>query len=300
NPSPTSVGSGSVTWNQSALGFFQERDLHVRLQVPPDVGLLGTELFATITTTPANTDGDPANNTATAAVTVTGSYDPNDKTAFTSSRTSDASFLLDQDEWIDYVIRFQNTGTDTAFNVIVTDTLPHVLDPASISLVAASHPHVWSMEAQGTLKFIFPMILLPDSNVNEPASHGLISFRIRPRQPVLPGTTIANIANIHFDFNPPVITEPSVLVAEFSTEVDEAAKNTIEVWPVPAKDRLNIRASSTITSVRVLAHDGREVNIPTPGAPSSLDVSGLHAGAYLLVVGFEGGATSHAHFIIHQ
>ncbi|MGV3637933.1 MAG: SprB repeat-containing protein, partial [Flavobacteriales bacterium] len=26
NPSPTSVGSGSVTWSQSALGFFQERD----------------------------------------------------------------------------------------------------------------------------------------------------------------------------------------------------------------------------------------------------------------------------------
>ena len=34
-----------------------------------------------------------------------------------------------------------------------------------------------------------------------------------PVQPV----KIENIANIYFDFNPPIITEPSVLVAEFST-----------------------------------------------------------------------------------
>ncbi|MBK9629212.1 MAG: DUF11 domain-containing protein [Flavobacteriales bacterium] len=115
------------------------------------------------------------------------------------------------------MIRFQNTGTDTAFNVVVTDTLPSTLDPATISLVTASHANTWSLQGQGTLKFILPNILLPDSNVNEPMSHGLISFRIRPKQPLTAGTVIENIANIYFDFNPPVITEPSVLVAEFST-----------------------------------------------------------------------------------
>jgi len=211
DPTPTSQGGGTITWDQSALGFFQDREIQVRLQVPPDVGLIGTELLANVTIATAITDGDLANNSATSAVTVTGSYDPNDKTAFTSTRASNASFLLDQDLWIDYVIRFQNTGTDTAFNIIVTDTLPTFLDPASISMVAASHPHVWSVEGQGTVKFIFPMILLPDSNVNEPSSHGLISFRIRPRSPLTAGTVIENIANIYFDFNPPVITEPSVL-----------------------------------------------------------------------------------------
>ncbi|MBK9629215.1 MAG: hypothetical protein IPO56_16370 [Flavobacteriales bacterium] len=60
--------------------------------------------------------------------------------------------------------------------------------------------------------------------MNEPRSHGFVTFRIRPRTPVLPGTVIENIANIYFDFNPPVITEPSVLVAEFSTGCNNRTK----------------------------------------------------------------------------
>ena len=55
---------------------------------------------------------------------------------------------------------------------------------------------------------------------NEAASHGFVSSGSSLcRSP--PGTVIENIANIYFDFNDPVITEPSVLVAEFSTGVEE-------------------------------------------------------------------------------
>src|SRR5690606_8518432 len=103
-------------------------------------------------------------------------------------------------EWIDYTIRFQNTGTDTAFNVLITDTLPAYLDPGSFVVGAASHNFTWELRDAGTLKFSFPDILLPDSNANEAASHGFVSFRIKPREPVLPGTMIENFANIYFDF----------------------------------------------------------------------------------------------------
>jgi len=246
------------------------------------VGLIGTELLASATIATANTDGDLADNTATSAITVTGSYDPNDKTAYTSSRASNASFLLDQDLWIDYVIRFQNTGTDTAFNIIVTDTLPIFLDPASISMVAASHPHVWSVEGQGTVKFIFPMILLPDSNVNEPSSHGLISFRIRPRSPLTAGTVIENIANIYFDFNPPVITEPSVLVAEFSTGVDEARDSALSVYPNPATASIAV-VGEDLASVRIISLEGRVLHQErVEAAPHRMDVHFLAAGTYFM------------------
>ena len=147
---PTPVVSGNtLTWNQSALSLFQDRDYFIRLQVPPDVGLIGTDLLASAGVSTANTDGELSNNTANAAITVTGSYDPNDKTAFTSTRASESLYFVNEDEWIDYVIRFQNTGTDTAFNVVVTDTLPSTLDPATISLVSASHSHTWMMQGQG-------------------------------------------------------------------------------------------------------------------------------------------------------
>ena len=216
NPTPSSVAGNVLTWTSPQLVMsqvFEHKDISVRTQVPPDVGLIGSTLTTTAQLVTANTDGNLANNSAVSDQLVTGSFDPNDKLARTSSRASAEHYYIEEDEWIDYTIRFQNTGTDTAFNVIITDTLPSTLDPASISWGAASHVHSRAVVGQGVLKFIFPNVLLPDSNVNEPLSHGFVSFRIRPRQPVLPGTIIENTANIYFDFNPPVITAPSTLTA---------------------------------------------------------------------------------------
>ncbi|MBK9176963.1 MAG: hypothetical protein IPM46_11655 [Flavobacteriales bacterium] len=51
-----------------------------------------------------------ANNTASIAQVITGSVDPNDKTARTNNGSSTV-WTIDEDEWIDYLIRFQNTGT---------------------------------------------------------------------------------------------------------------------------------------------------------------------------------------------
>lgn len=210
SPSPTNLSGNTITWDQAQLTAWQSRSYTIRCQVPPDINLLGYELVATANVATANTDGNLANNSATNLRTITGAYDPNDKLAYTSSGNSDV-WYVDEDEWIDYTIRFQNTGTDTAFHVVITDTLPSNLDPGSIVIGASSHTFTWELRDQGTLKFYFPNILLPDSNVNEPRSHGFASFRIKPREPVLAGTTIENTANIFFDFNPPVITAPSVL-----------------------------------------------------------------------------------------
>ena len=210
SPTATVVGN-SYTWNLSMTSAFQHREVRLRMRVPPDVGLIGSTLSTTATVATANTDVDLTNNSVISQQLVTGSFDPNDKIATTSSRSSGTNYLVGLDDWIDYTIRFQNTGTDTAFNVVVIDTLPATLDPATIQWGPSSHPCTRSLEANGTLKFIYANILLPDSNENEPLSHGYVSFRIRPKLPVVAGAVIENIANIYFDFNPPVITDPSVL-----------------------------------------------------------------------------------------
>ena len=54
--------------------------------------------------------------------------------------------------------------------------------------------------------FIFNNIQLPDSNVNEPASHGFVKFKINQRANNPLGTVIENKAGIYFDFNEAVIT----------------------------------------------------------------------------------------------
>ncbi|MBK8497776.1 MAG: hypothetical protein IPL52_02895 [Flavobacteriales bacterium] len=132
-PAPSNVSGNTITWNNAGgLYYFQHRDISVRLQVPPDVGLIGTDLQTTATVTPNAADVNAANNSATVITTVTGSYDPNDKTATTSSAWSRDLYYIDVDQWIDYTIRFQNTGTDTAFTVVITDTLPTTLDASSL------------------------------------------------------------------------------------------------------------------------------------------------------------------------
>ena len=62
------------------------------------------------------------------------------------------------------------------------------------------------MEKDGELVFSFDDILLPDSNVNEPESHGFVKFKVLPNKELAPLTTLKSPANIYFDFNPPITT----------------------------------------------------------------------------------------------
>lgn len=213
-PAPSSVSGNSIAWNLSAMPVFQQRSITLRVQVPADVGLIGTALISTVTVATALTDGDLSNNTDTDVRTVTGSFDPNDKVARTASGDGVVlNYAPESDDWIDYTIRFQNTGTDTAFHVWITDTLPAGLDAGSLRMGAASHSSQWELTQQGVLKVRFPYILLPDSNVNEARSHGFVSFRVSPTDGALveAGDQVINTANIFFDFNPPVITDPCVV-----------------------------------------------------------------------------------------
>ena len=133
-----------------------------------------------------------------------GSFDPNDKQAFPNGIGTE--HIIFHDTELEYMIRFQNTGTDTAFKVVIRDTLSPFLDPVSVRPGASSHPYTWTLQNTGALKFTFDDIMLPDSNVNEMLSHGFVKFKIKQQPGNLPGTLIHNQAAIYFDFNAPVIT----------------------------------------------------------------------------------------------
>jgi len=284
-PAPTLVAGNTITWEFPDVAFPSPLQIQVTTQVPANINLLGTQLLSTASVATVNEDGNNGNNTATIHRTITAAVDPNDKLAVTSLGNTSV-WYINEDEWIDYTIRFQNTGTDTAFNVLITDTLPPSLDPASIVWGAASHAHSRSLEGHGILKFHFPNILLPDSNVNEPGSHGFVGFRIRPRQPVLPGTLIENTANIFFDFNPPVITEPSVLVAEFSTGVENHTPPRISLLPNPATDRIQLADPTHATGTRwwsIVTIDGRTIRTGQgPFPPEGISIVPLSSGTYAL------------------
>jgi hypothetical protein len=173
-----------------------------------------------------------------------GAFDPNDKLAFPRGYGDER--LIEKNTPIEYLIRFQNTGTDTAFKVVILDTLSLHLEPVSVVPEAASHPYRFEILDENVLRFTFDNIMLPDSNVNEPASHGFVKFAIR-QQPNLPlGTVIENSAAIYFDFNEPVITETVFLTIgehfiEVVNDVTEPRRDrgNISIWPNPASNVVN-------------------------------------------------------------
>ena len=76
-------------------------------------------------------------------VAIKGSYDPNDKSATPKLNT----VQLANGDYIYYTIRFQNTGTDTAFSIVVTDTLNSLLQPATLQMIGTSHPCIITVKS---------------------------------------------------------------------------------------------------------------------------------------------------------
>lgn len=139
---------------------------------------------------------------------VRASYDPNDKTGFPMGLGTPHDILPNQQ--LQYMIRFQNTGTDTAFTVLVRDTLDVDLDIFSVTAGVASHSYTFRMYGPRVLEWRFDNILLPDSTTNEPGSHGFLTFTVNQKKNLPNGTTILNEADIYFDFNAPVITNTTL------------------------------------------------------------------------------------------
>ncbi len=165
-----------------------------------------------------------------------GSYDPNDKQGFPLGVGAD--HMIPQEQEIEYLVRFQNTGTYAATNVIVLDTLDASLDVSTLRPGSSSHPYEMHVLGSGVLQFVFENIMLPDSNANEPGSHGFFQFAIQPKAGLQDGTVIKNEAAIYFDFNLPVITNQTrhTLGSQFLNVSNVSLRPglALEVFPNPA------------------------------------------------------------------
>ncbi|WMX15991.1 DNRLRE domain-containing protein [Aureispira sp. CCB-E] len=183
-------------------------------------------------------ENDAPADIAVECAEVRSSYDPNDKRVIPAG--VGAQHYVDQNIMLDYKIRFQNTGNDTALNIVIKDTLSPYLDLSSIQIGASSHSYSFSIENGRALKFSFNNIMLPDSNVNEPLSHGFVKFKIKqlPNLPI--GTVINNSASIYFDYNAPVLTNNTFLtigdmnhILTVNTEEIEKETININIYPNP-------------------------------------------------------------------
>ncbi|MBK7681655.1 MAG: SprB repeat-containing protein [Bacteroidetes bacterium] len=230
NSNPAGVVSGnSITFTYSNLLPMETRTFFSTYLLP---GAGNTMYTSTHASTFDGSGSLLSTDTNLNAFVVLCSWDPNDKEV--SPIGVGANHQVFMDEELRYLIRFQNTGNDTAFNIIVTDTISPKLNINSLFVISTSHL-CWIEKIGGELmRFHFDDILLPDSNVNEPASHGYIYFRIKGSQTNPDPTVVTNSANIYFDFNPPVITNSTLTT--FSN-------STVGIAPISGKEAGTIRLS---------------------------------------------------------
>lgn len=282
------VNGNTITWQDTALGLFEHSNFQVQFNVPAFVPL-GTP-YSYTASVPTAGDVTPNNNTFVANASVRGAYDPNDKTCNTEhlypGYGSDTELI--------YTIRFQNTGNDTAFTVVLRDTLSPLLQANTLRLVNASHPRcdLSFMDNARALSFIFPNINLVDSFTNEPLSHGFVQYAIKP-QPGLPiGTTIENTADIYFDYNAPIRTNTTVTSVDVVGIPQVTGEEALRVYPNPTGGRLRVEAPQPLdedAKLMVFDMTGRALlEMPFVGSVAELSLERLAVGVYTLALVQEG------------
>lgn len=221
-----------------------------------------------------------------------GSFDPNDKSALPKGY-GDVHHYVSNNTSIDYTIRFQNTGTDTAFNIIILDTISNYFDVSSIYLSTASHPYVWSIENGNILKVMFNNIMLPDSNINESLSHGFFKYSISQKSNNPVGTILNNSASIYFDNNLPIKTNQtwhtvgnnfSYVNLDLTVQKTYTSYATVKVYPNPFQEKVNIHIEGIPPlNLKVYIYDclGRLVKTKQVyDTTISIDREKLHNGIY--------------------
>ncbi|MCW1148457.1 T9SS type A sorting domain-containing protein [Flavobacterium lacisediminis] len=290
NPVYNSSVTNSFTWNYSNLQPFETREIGIVFNVnsPMETPAVnnGDILNYTATITTANTDETPTDNTFTLDQIVVGSYDPNDKTCLEGTTITPSEV----GNYVHYVIRFENTGTFPAENIVVKD----MIDLAKFdieTLVPLKSSHDFYTRINGNkVEFIFENINL---DFNDATNDGYVVFKIKTKPSLVLGDTFTNNANIYFDYNFPITTNTyTTTVAALSTQ-DFDFGTYFTLYPNPSKDVLNIQTKQdlAVNSIEIYNQLGQIVMAVT-NAVNAVNVTNLASGTYFVKINTEKGSAN--------
>jgi uncharacterized repeat protein (TIGR01451 family) len=293
-PEPSAFNGDTIIWNNISMSLFEENRFIISFQVPATADLLGTPFSFESWIDSPKKDSTPENNYSKWIEIVRGSYDPNDKLVNTDKLLPDYS----SEENILYTIRFQNTGTDTAFTVIVRDELPDYLDASTVTVVNSSHDLEFIARDKNILEFIFPNILLVDSATNEPKSHGFVQLEVKPIEGLVIDDSIKNNASIFFDYNEPIITPNALtVVKEISTGIASNKNLFFSIYPNPSKSNFTVALPYEANSAVWMLTDisGRTVKsglVNNIGKTLEISVADVASGTYIFSLQMNGEVSS--------
>ncbi|MBK9479633.1 MAG: T9SS type A sorting domain-containing protein [Bacteroidetes bacterium] len=241
NPPADSISGNKVFWKLAPLNVFQHGSIHFTTTVDSTIPI-NTPFVNIASIFPYLPDTVKYDNFDTLRERVFGAYDPNQKLVSTTQHSSINPLSPEENE-LAYQIDFQNTGNDTAYTVVLIDSLSDLLDVSTLRIGAGSHNFSWDISGKALLKFTFNNILLPDSHSNVSKSHGFVKFYIRPKSNLPASAIIANTATINFDFNSGVRTNtayyPSSPIGIYETKF-WSNTGTIKLFPNPTTGEFSL------------------------------------------------------------
>ena len=292
-PSADTSEANNLSWTFSNLlplatgELFFTMNINSPMEIPAVNG--GDILHFTATISSAATDVVPVDNTAIFNQIVLNSFDPNDKTCLEGNTITPEMV----GKYLHYVIRFENTGTANAQNIVVKDLIDSTkFDINSLIPMDGSDPFVTRISNTTQVEFIFENIQLPFDDAN---NDGYVAFKIKTKPTLVLGDTFSNTASIYFDYNFPIITDPAVTTVALLANSDFVFENYFSIYPNPANTILNIETKKTIevSSINIYNTLGQVVLvIPNAQQTKSVDVSSLKTGNYFLKIFSDQGSSS--------
>ncbi len=282
NPATTSQILNNLFWSFVDLKPFETREIAITLNANSPIeipALIANDILPFTANVTSTNDETPIDNTAILNQTVFNSFDPNDKTCLEGNNIVPAKV----GEYVHYMIRFENTGTFAAQNIVVKD----IIDLAKFdieSLIPVKGSHDFYTRINGNkVEFIFENINLPFADAT---NDGYVAFKIKTKSTLVLGNTFSNSANIYFDYNFPIVTNTATTtIANSLANNDFDFSKYFNIYPNPAKNILNFETKSdlVISSLSIYNTLGQLVQIIT-SPNKTIDVSGLKSGNYFIKI----------------
>ena len=276
--SPNSQTTGNLMWDYTDLLPFESRSFSITLNVnspmeTPAINI-GDILTFSSSINPIAGDETPTDNTFILNQTVVGSYDPNDITCLEGDIVSPEKI----GEYLHYNINFENTGTAAATFVVVKDEIDNTqYDISTLQILYASHDMFTRVNGD-TIEFIFE-----DINLG-PNEKGNVLFKLKTKNTLSTGDTVANKADIYFDYNFPIETNNANTTFQ-ALSVSEFEESNIKVFPNPTSSLINIQSNTLIEEIEIFDLKGALLLKEQLGELNyQLNISNFINGVYFLKI----------------
>nr|MBK9650296.1 T9SS type A sorting domain-containing protein [Bacteroidota bacterium] len=278
SPAPPQTISGDTnifTFQLGNAAYMRETKIHVTLPIPSVIFTVHMEIKLSDTLGNLKYFDSLTINRRTSCP-----FDPNEILVYPTGDS--AQHLTPPGTELEYTINFQNTGTDTAYRVIIIDTLDSGFDFSSFELLNTSHNCNTQLDSNGQLKFTFNQIMLPDSNIDEPNSHGTIIYKIKPKANLALPYNMLNTAYIYFDQNVAVQTNTAFNLFSYgSISLSEQNALGINIFPNPSDGIIYLKMNLTNVTVTVYDIFGRALGNQVL-SQNKIDLTKYGSGIYYL------------------